>query len=80
MLEELDPDDAYLLTLASTKEVSDERRTPPANVVTMDKVKQPHPNRRMRKAVYCTCWDGDIVIEAGANTGALRVVQPQETN
>jgi competence protein ComEC len=57
-----------------------EKRTPSASVVTMDKVKQPHPNRRMRKAVYCTCWDGDIIIEAGVNAGALRVVQPDETN
>ncbi len=32
-------------------------------VTTMDGVKQVHNNRNIAKAVYCTCWDGDIVID-----------------
>jgi hypothetical protein len=39
-------------------------------VVTTCKVMQPHPNRRMRKAVYFTCRDADIAVEAGAVSGA----------
>lgn len=39
-------------------------RTPAAVVTTMDAVRRPRRQRRMGKAVYCTCWDGDVVINA----------------
>lgn len=35
------------------------------NVATMDKVMHVI-NRSMEKAVYCTCWDGDIVIDGAS--------------
>jgi len=39
-------------------------QTRPTKIVTtMDGVKHIHANRPMAKAVYCTCWDGDIVID-----------------
>lgn len=36
----------------------------PIHVTTMNAVRRPHRQRRMSKAVYCTCWDGDVVINA----------------
>ena len=47
----------------------------PTRVVTMDKVRQPHPDRLVKKAVYCTCWDADVVLEAGTD-GNVSVLQP----
>jgi beta-lactamase superfamily II metal-dependent hydrolase len=43
----------------------------PVNVTTMDAVRKIHSNRPMKKAVYCTCWDGTIVIEASADGKTL---------
>jgi competence protein ComEC len=48
-------------------------REPVASVITMDAVRRVHPNRRMEKAVYCTCWDGNIVVEPGGNGGTPSV-------
>ncbi len=36
---------------------------PSKTVTTMDGVKKPHPGKVINKAIYCTCWDGDIVID-----------------
>lgn len=36
----------------------------PVAVTTMDAVRRPRRQRQISKAVYCTCWDGDIVINA----------------
>ena len=40
-------------------------RQPPATVITMDAVRRIHQDRIMEKAVYCTCWDGNVVVEPG---------------
>jgi competence protein ComEC len=48
-------------------------RTPSASVITMDAVKQVHANRPMTKAVYCTCWDGNIVVEPREDGGVPAV-------
>lgn len=46
---------------------------PPVNVYSMPKVRRVVP-RVMRRAVYCTCWDGDIrVFTSNANGSQLRV-------
>jgi beta-lactamase superfamily II metal-dependent hydrolase len=37
------------------------------SVTTMDGVRRPRRQRQMSKAVYCTCWDGDVVINAERN-------------
>jgi competence protein ComEC len=50
----------------------------PVTVYTMDAVEQVHLDRRMEKAVYCTCWDGDVVVEVD-ETGthlAIRTSHP----
>lgn len=50
----------------------------PVTAYTMDAPEQVHLDRRMEKAVYCTCWDGDVVVEVDA-TGthlAVRTSQP----
>lgn len=37
---------------------------PPVKVTTMNAVRRPLRQRQLSKAVYCTCWDGDIIINA----------------
>jgi competence protein ComEC len=49
------------------------KRAPAATVITLDKVEAEHKNRKMAKAVYCTCWDGNIVVEVGADGKKLEV-------
>ena len=45
----------------------------PVNVYSMPRVRRVAP-RVMRRAVYCTCWDGDIrVFTSNANGSQLRV-------
>jgi competence protein ComEC len=51
-------------------------RTPAATVTTMDAVRRPRTNRQMQRAVYCTCWDGNIVIETTPDGRIL----PPKTN
>jgi beta-lactamase superfamily II metal-dependent hydrolase len=46
-------------------------------VFTMDAVRQVREPRSMSKAVYCTCWDGDVVIDVDA-TGRTLTVQPSQ--
>lgn len=36
----------------------------PLLVTTMNAVRRPRRQRQITKAVYCTCWDGDVVINA----------------
>ena len=50
-----------------------DHRTPAANITTMDAVRRIHPNRRMERAVYCTCWDGDIVVERSPDGRSIAV-------
>jgi competence protein ComEC len=40
--------------------LSDNRTT--INAYTMRAVRRVNNNRRIRKALYCTCWDGDVVV------------------
>jgi competence protein ComEC len=49
-----------------------ELRTPAVTTETMDGVRQIHKNRVITKKIYCTCWDGDVVINVGSD-GALDV-------
>lgn len=36
----------------------------PVSVYTMPRVKKVNLDRRVEKAIYCTCWDGDVVVTA----------------
>lgn len=42
------------------------------SVTTMDAPRTPHPNREIKNAVYCTCWDGNVVVEVLKN-GSISV-------
>jgi beta-lactamase superfamily II metal-dependent hydrolase len=46
----------------------------PVTVYTMDAVRDVHEDRRMEKAVYCTCWDGDVVVSTN-NAGTTLSTQ-----
>lgn len=35
----------------------------PIAVTTMDASFKPHMNRVIKNAIYCTCWDGDVIVE-----------------
>ena len=35
----------------------------PIAVTTMDASFKPHMNRLIKNAIYCTCWDGDVVVD-----------------
>lgn len=48
-------------------------RPTPATVYTMSGVRRKTRDRLMRKAVYCTCWDGDIVISVNETGTSLTV-------
>lgn len=41
-------------------------RATPVTVYTINGVRDVFENRRVEKAVYCTCWDGDIVVSTNA--------------
>jgi competence protein ComEC len=43
------------------------------DVYTMPRVKKVKQDRRVRKAVYCTCWDGDIVVSTNADGSKFTV-------
>jgi competence protein ComEC len=47
-------------------------RATPAKVYSMPAVRTVVP-RTMRKAVYCTCWDGDIRVSSNANGSVFSV-------
>lgn len=38
----------------------------PVMVKTLDGQLHVHPNRQINKAIYCTCWDGDVVVSVDA--------------
>jgi competence protein ComEC len=38
----------------------------PVKVYSMNAVRKVHLNRPLKQAVYCTCWDGDIVVSTNA--------------
>jgi competence protein ComEC len=43
------------------------------NFYTMAAAKRLRSPRRIRKAIYCTCWDGDIVVSTNASGSEYRV-------
>jgi competence protein ComEC len=47
-------------------------RTPVA-VYTMDGQHLIHANRTISRAVYCTCWDGDVVVDVDATGSGVSV-------
>jgi len=49
------------------------RRPSPVTVYTMTGQEQILDNRRVEKAVYCTCWDGDIVVTVNTAGTTLTV-------
>lgn len=48
-------------------------RPAPAQVYTMTAVRQVRQPRTVSKAVYCTCWDGDVVVEVDSAGRSLVV-------
>jgi competence protein ComEC len=40
---------------------------PPLVVHTLEGVRQLRDNRRVERAVYCTCWDGDLVVSVDSS-------------
>lgn len=52
-------------------------RPTPASVFTMRAVRSVIEPREMRKAIYCTCWDGNVVIPVG-DDGTLGDVKTQQ--
>lgn len=42
----------------------------PVMVTTMNAVRRPRRQRQVSKAIYCTCWDGDVIINA-TRSGAV---------
>jgi len=45
----------------------------PVDVYTMPRVKKVKHDRRVEKAIYCTCWDGDIVVSTNADGSKFNV-------
>lgn len=60
-------------TVKLLEEFTTGERQPQATVYTMRGVRRIKNNRVMRQAVYCTCWDNNVVVEVGAD-GSLRDV------
>lgn len=60
------------VTVALLERFSSSNREP-VTVYSMNAVRDVNLNRRMSKAVYCTCWDGDVVVSANASGEALTV-------
>lgn len=50
---------------------------PAKDVFTMDAVQTVREPRRIEKAVYCTCWDGDIVISTNEDGTQFQVTTTQ---
>jgi competence protein ComEC len=49
------------------------KKRDPVNVYTMPRVKKLKLNRRIEKAIYCTCWDGDIVVSTNESGTQFRI-------
>jgi competence protein ComEC len=45
----------------------------PVDVYTMPRVKKVKHDRRVEKAIYCPCWDGDIVVSTNADGSKFNV-------
>lgn len=48
-------------------------RDPARDFYTMLKVRTVNEPRRIQKALYCTCWDGDVVVKTDASGSTLNV-------
>ena len=48
------------------------KERPPANIYSMRGLGEVIDNRVMKKAVYCTCWDGHIVVSVNQSGTQLR--------
>jgi competence protein ComEC len=53
------------------------RTRQPKTVFTMDAVRTVREPRRIEKAIYCTCWDGDIVISTNDDGTQFQVQTTQ---
>ena len=79
-----DPDEFHAFQFGHPRKVAvdlldqftTDRRPQPKEVYSMPKVAQVE-NRTMEKAVYCTCWDGDIVVSVNAQGVIERVETSQ---
>jgi competence protein ComEC len=60
------------VTVSLLEQISSSRRDP-LNVYSMDAVRAVHLNRPLNKAVYCTCWDGDVVVSTNATGSSFNV-------
>lgn len=60
-------------TVKLLEEFTTGERQPQVTVYTMRDVRRFKNNRVISKAIYCTCWDKDIVVEVGAD-GSMRDV------
>jgi hypothetical protein len=45
----------------------------PVDVYTMPRVKKVKRDRQVKRAIYCTCWDGDIVVSTNADGSKFSV-------
>lgn len=54
------------------EEVTAGTRTP-KTIYAMQGVRRKLPDREMAKAIYCTCWDGDVVISVNTDGNSLEV-------
>ncbi|HSU13215.1 ComEC/Rec2 family competence protein [Longimicrobium sp.] len=59
--------------VAAIERATLDARTPPATAYTMDSVRAIRRSRAVAKAVYCTCWDGDLVIDVDSTGTVLAV-------
>ena len=50
----------------------------PITAYTMDRVKEVRASRPIQKAVYCTCWDGDVVVSVDASGQQFKVQVGQQ--
>jgi competence protein ComEC len=60
------------VTVALLESLSSSNRDP-VTVYSMNAVRDVNLNRAMSKAVYCTCWDGDVVVAADASGGSFTI-------
>ncbi len=59
--------------LAAIERAVLDTRTSPATVYSMDAVRAIRRARLVSKAVYCTCWDGDVIVDVDATGRQISV-------
>ena len=60
------------VTLSRLEQFSSGNRDP-VTVYSMNAVRKVRLNRSLDKAVYCTCWDGDVVVTNNADGSVINV-------